>query len=335
MIQLSSSSCGTAPFQSHCAPESLKAARGQRSITSCRRSALVIENHDSLMIYFLRVLKDKGYAVRTAADADEGLRLYRECGPFGVVVVNYCLSDSLHLALAIRDVNSSQKMIIAAFDYRNEEEVSRPRELMDAQLLLDTRNFQLRSLLERIEVDRAIEELTTADLQKLQWSANFRIRGLGRAASGRTGSDLLGEALRSTLEGTRRSGEGRRWNKDVDFVTHLTGAMRSIASSWKRQFDDIYLESEVLVCDIEGHKTSPFEHVPSNEPTPDRRVIEMENEMRIIGLFANDSHATCVVRGFLQGLKKSEIMQKYGLIEKQYTAAVKRIRLKLYGRKKD
>ena len=149
-----------------------------------------------------------------------------------------------------------------------------------------------------------------------------------------TGSDLLGEALRSTLEGTRRNGEGRRWNNNVDFVTHLMGVMRSIASSRKRSFDDVFLECEVLVCDVEGHKTSPFDNVPSNEPNADQWLIQMEEEKRITGLFANDPAAILVLRGIFDGTKRSEIMQKYGLTERQYTAAVKLIRLKLFGRRK-
>jgi hypothetical protein len=332
MAHLSSSSSGTAAFQSASLPSLPEAARSEQTITTCRRSALVIENDVPLTKYFLRILKEKGFAARTADTADEGLRLYRECGPFTVVLVNYCVPGGVQLAIAIREDNPSQRMIIAAFDYRSEEEVIRPRELADAQLLIDICNFQRQ--LERIKIDREIEELTKADLLRLRGFADFRVRCLGRAACGMTGSDLLGEALRSTLEGTRRNGEGRRWNNDVDFVTHLMGAMRSIASSWRRRFDDVFLESEVLLCDIEGRKASPFDNVPSNEPTADQWLIQTEEEKRITGLFANDPAAILVLRGIFDGTKKGEIMQKYGLIEKQYTSAVKRIRLKLFGRKK-
>src|SRR2546421_2910173 len=325
-----SSSCGTATFQPASLPNP-ESPRGQ-SITTCRRSALVIENDFPLTKYFLRILKEKGFAARTADTADEGLRLYRECGPFTVLLVNYCVPGGVQLAITIREYNPSQRMIIAAFDYRNEEEVIRPRELADAQLLIDICNFQRQ--LERIKIDREIEQLTKPDLLRLRGSAEFRVRCLGRAACGMTGSDLLSEALRSTLEGTRRNREGRRWNTNVDFVTHLMGAMRSIASSFQRRFDDVFLESEVLVCDIEGHKSSPFNNVPSNEPTADQWLIQMEEEKRITGLFANDPDAILVLRGIFDGAKRGEIMQKYGLIEKQYTAAVKLIRLKLFGRRK-
>jgi CheY-like chemotaxis protein len=345
MAHLSPSSCGTATFDSPCLP---KHAETPSSITSSRRSALVVENHDCLMKYFLRILKDKGYAVRTAGNAEEGLRLYGECGPFNVVLINYWLSpksevfidhgigqtSGVQFAMAIRDISSSQKMILAAFDYQNEEDIIRPRELNDVQLLIDTRDFQLRKLLDRIEVERAIETLTTAQLLRLRKFADFRVRGLGRAARGRTGEDLLGDALRSTLEGTRQNGEGRRWNRDVDFVTHLAGAMRSISTGWKRKFEEVFLASDVVVYDIEGRETSPLDDVPSSQATPDQCLIEIEDERRIIAMFANDLHAILVLRGIFGDMEKREIVQRLGLTEKQYAAAVKRIRLKLYGRER-
>ena len=50
-------------------------------------------------------------------------------------------------------------------------------------------------------------------------------------------------------------------------------------------------------------------------------------------MFKDDPEATQVLQGLLDGLKKNEIMSKYGLDEKQYAAAVKRIRVKLLGRR--
>jgi hypothetical protein len=52
------------------------------------------------------------------------------------------------------------------------------------------------------------------------------------------------------LEGASNNGRGRTWKKNVDLVTHLTGAMRSISSHWKRDFEEqeVELESETLAC---------------------------------------------------------------------------------------
>ncbi|MGC1646663.1 MAG: hypothetical protein WA741_12600 [Candidatus Sulfotelmatobacter sp.] len=76
--------------------------------------------------------------------------------------------------MAIRDIDPSQGIIIAATAYRTAGEVPRPKELMDIPLLIDFSIFQLRNLLEKIEVDRAIKGLTSSELLQLQLFAKFR-----------------------------------------------------------------------------------------------------------------------------------------------------------------
>src|SRR6266496_1327997 len=151
------------------------------------QALILVENDESLLNVLRRSLKDEGYAVRTASCSEEGLRLYRDCAPFNVVLIDYCVpqnngveidycapqTNGIELAMAIREINPSQGIIIAAFDYRNAGEVPRPRELMHIPLLIDISKFQLRSLLEKIEVDRAIEALTSSELLRLQQFAAF------------------------------------------------------------------------------------------------------------------------------------------------------------------
>ena len=50
-------------------------------------------------------------------------------------------------------------------------------------------------------------------------------------------------------------------------------------------------------------------------------------------MFKDDPKATQVLQGLLDGLKKNEIMTRYGLDERKYAAAVRRIRVKLLGRR--
>jgi CheY-like chemotaxis protein len=320
-----------------------------KSITSSPRSALLVENDESLLNLFRKSLKDEGYAVRVASNSTEGLRLYRDCAPFNVVIIDYCVphrdgveidycapqTNGIELAMAIRDISPSQGIIIAAFDYRNAGEVPRPQELIHVPLLIDIGNFQLRSLLEKVEVDRAIESLTSSDLLRLQQFADFRVRGLGRAARGRTGEDLLAEALVRTLLGTEDTRQGRHWNKNFDFVMHLTGAMRSISSSWKRQFPEkeAYLISELSPHDVEGEEQSRLDDVASGYVAADQLLIERDEEDRVIAMFKDDLEAAQVFQALLNGLKKNEIVSIYGLNEKKYVAAVKRIRVKLLGRR--
>jgi CheY-like chemotaxis protein len=315
-----------------------------KSINTSRKTSLLVENDESLLNFLRRCLIDEGYAVRTASNSEEGLRLYRDCAPFNVVLIDYCvprrngfgidyLAPQIHgigLAMAIREINPSQGIIIAALEYRNAGEVPRPRELMHIPLLTDVSNFQLRGLLEKIEVNRAIEVLTSSELLRLQQSAEFRVRGVGRAARGRTWEDLLAEALLRTAMGAEDTRKGRHWNKDVDFVTHLTGAMQSISNSWKRQFSEkeVFLASELVILDTEGQEYSPLDNVASESTSADQLLIEREEENRVLAIFKDDSEATQLLQGLLRGMKKNEI----GLDKKRCAAAEKRIRLKLRGR---
>src|SRR6266566_5305920 len=62
------------------------------SINTSRLSALLVENDRSLLRKFLiDTLEDKGYTVRTAWNAEEGLRLYSDCAPFSVVLIEHCV----------------------------------------------------------------------------------------------------------------------------------------------------------------------------------------------------------------------------------------------------
>ena len=325
-----------------------------RNINACPKTALVVENDGSLLNFLKRSLKDEGYAVRTAANSGEGLRLYRDFAPFNVVLIDYCVpqrdgvgidlqaplqTNGTELAIAIREIDPSQAMIIVTLDYLNAKEVPRPREVMHIPLLVDI--CKLHSLLEKIEVDRAIEALTSSELLRLQQFADYRVRGLGRAARGRTGEDLLQEAELRTLIGAEATGKGRRWNKNVDFVWHLTGTMRSISNCWRRQFEaaaqrketEAYLIPTLPIYDAEGQEHSPLDDLGSGQATADQLLIEKDEEEGVLSRFKDDPEATQVLHGLLDGLKKNEIMSKYGLGEKQYAAAVKRI-LKLLGRRK-
>ena len=325
-------------------PPELPEQKSPRSITAARKLALVIEPHDSLSSYLVKSLSEAGYAVRTAQSGEEGLRLYRDCAPFHVVLIDYCLPRSkgqvldwcepqqhgIELAMEIRQLNPSQPMIIAAFEYEHAHEVPRPEELMGVPVLVGIGN-ELRRLLDKIDVERAIQELTTSDLLRLKQFAASRMFALGRAARGRTGEDLLSEAMLRTLMGLETVEKGRHWNKNVDFVRHLAGAMQSIAHCWKRTFNDNepYLACELLQYGDGGEEISRFENLASGLPTIAEDLIAREREDEILGRFKNDREAFALIQGLLDGLRKNEILQKYGFTQKRYEALLKRIRMKL------
>jgi len=339
--------------------------RSPTAINAGSRSALVIENDKSLVTVIKQLLNHEGYVVRSARDRAEGLRLYNLCRPFEVVLVDYyvpqtdgdkidCFApqkDGIELARAIREINPSQTMAIAAFDYERPDQVPRPTELMHIPVLVNA--LQLSELLAKLqrwatreEIDQAIAALSPAQWLKLQKCAKWRVCILPRSAS-YNWEDLLNEALLSTLIGAQGNGNGRRWNKRVDFLMHLTGAMRGISGQRKEKTGGReILECEAVKCDGEGHELSPLDNLgpgdsPSErlrfavtegfQPAAERQLKAKEEVEGMFRMFKDDKEATFVLEGWSEGMKKSEIMQKYELTEKQYDAATKRIRAKLLG----
>jgi CheY-like chemotaxis protein len=339
--------------------------RSPTVINAGSRSALVIENDKSLLTVIKQLLKHEGYVVRSARDRAEGLRLYNHCKPFDVVLIDYyvpqtdgvkidCFApqkDGIELARAIRERNPSQRMAIAAFDYRHEDEVPRPTELKDIPVLVNA--LQLRELLEkrhcwatREEIDQAIAALSFAQWLKLQKFAKWRVCVLPRSTS-YSWKDLLNEALLSTFIGAQGNSSGRRWNKRVDFLMHLTGAMRGISSQRKDKAGGReILECEAINCDAAGQELSPLDNLGPGDspnerlrfavtegfqPAAERQLIAKEEVERMFRMCKDDKEATFVLEGGSEGMKKNEIMQKYELTAKQYDAATKRIRVKLLG----
>ena len=147
-------------------------------------------------------------------------------------------------------------------------------------------------------------------------------------------TNCLSEAQLLTLIGAEDTQKGRHWNGDVDFVWHLTEAMRSISTSWKRQAEkEADLILELPVHDAEGHEQSSLENLASREAAPDRNLIAKAEVARIFRMFTDDPEATQVLQGWYNGLKPNEIRQKYGLDEKRFAAAKKRIRVETIGRR--
>jgi CheY-like chemotaxis protein len=353
LIETNPESESSAPPQAIQPPETPSPPR--KGINASPKTALVVENDESLLKLFKRWLEDEGYEMRVASTSEEGLLLYRDCAHFNVVLINYYVprrsgfgidylapqKNGTTLAMSIREINPSQRMILVALAYGDASVVPRPPELMHIPLLTDLSNFQLRRLLAKIEVDQAFEALTASEVRKLQKFADLRVRGLGRAARGRTGTDLLSEAYLRTSIGASSTREGRHWNKFVDFVWHLTGAMRSISDGWKRQFEaavrrkepEAYLIPAFPIRDATGREYAPLSNVASGNAGPDQCLIEKDEEARVLARFKDDPSATEVLQGLMDGLTKNEITASFGLDERKYTATVKRIRMKLLGGK--
>ena len=320
-----------------------------RCINTAHKSALLVENNDSLKKLLRRYLEDEGYSVRIASGTDEGLRLYGDCAPFNVVLIeydapqrtgiqiDYCLPQTSGTTLAsdILRVNPSQGIIFAASAYRSPDDLSLPQELTHIPVLIDISIFQLRTFLTTLEVRRALAALSVADNLRLKRAAGYLIRGLGRAAHNRTPDDLLGEAQLRILIGAGSTKEGRHWNPKIDLVQYLKWAMQSISFCWKQRSGDkeTYLMSEVIKFSPKGQEISLLDTVASGEAGADRSLTAKEEVARVFRIFTDDMEATQILQGWYDDLKPNEIRQKYGLDEKRFAAAKKRIRVKLLNQR--
>ncbi len=176
----------------------------------------------------------------------------------------------------------------------------------------------------REEVERALASLTKPQRLRLKKFADYRVRGLGRAAKG-DDDDLLQEAITATVIGCEVGGEGRRWNKEVDIVKHLIEAMRSIASHWREAAGAEEIpESELVTVDDEGEAYSHFDKLVDPAPHALRAAEAREELARVLGIFKDDDDAVLVLEGWRDGWKREDFIS-VGMLPSDYDAAVKRI----------
>jgi CheY-like chemotaxis protein/DNA-directed RNA polymerase specialized sigma24 family protein len=297
-----------------------------------KKCALVIESNKSLSRMFTAFLKADHYLVRTANKSADALRLYRDCAPFEVVLIDYHMpkTNGVDIALDILKQDPTQPMIIVAPDYQTEDEVPRRKELINVSFLLDMSNLRkalanLQPWATREEVNQAITSLTTAQLMKLRKYADWRVC-LSRGTDHRTGEDLLQEALCLTCEGAEGRGTGKRWNKRVPFFTHLIMAIRGIT---RRRRGEVTLWCDIFEYDAEGQGHSRLDTVASRDPTPDQNVLAAEIFDRLLGHFEDYPEDRSILQGLSEDMTKKQIVQEGGLSENQYRAALKRIRKKM------
>ena len=244
-----------------------------------RKPALVVESDQDMSRSFRALLEPWGYDVSIARDGEEGLQLYEDGAPFSVVLIKLRLPKKwdwtyesqrrarwdeeygygVELAKQIRQRNPSQPVIIAAFSYQHEGQVSRLSELKDIPIL--TGMDELRGMLEKIRVYQAISSLQRADFLRLRRYAEWQVRGL----NGWGWEDLLSEAIARTLEGAESNDNGRHWNNDVSFIIQLKGVMRSIASAQRRKREQSETCELPSQCNTEREEGSQFD-VASDDP---------------------------------------------------------------------
>lgn len=169
-----------------------------------------------------------------------------------------------------------------------------------------------------LDVWQSFVRLTESDLVRIRAYARARVKLIGSKAEGRSGDDLVHEAITATFSGSRP------WAGNVDLCSHLLGAIRSISSSWGAKTDDLLLESDITRED----QPSPIEQFPAGTTPAD--ILEKKERFEATReLFSADGEARQIIDMLVEGYTRAEIKARLRLSEPEYAAAVKRIRRKV------
>ena len=181
------------------------------------------------------------------------------------------------------------------------------------------------------DVVDAVGRLSKHDFARLRTAARVWIGGLGLDKVAADADDLVQEAIFRTTSGQRT------WQVGVDLFKHLREVMRSIVDSWRKSAERRTLSgaSEVRESDFRQADVGPEDDVvdytpvsnaPSPEPGTARALIGMEDFRALEAHFAGDEVAGAVIDGMWAQMKGPDIKERWNLTEKQYRAAVRRIR---------
>lgn len=172
------------------------------------------------------------------------------------------------------------------------------------------------------EVREAIAALTTADLIRLK-----RVGALYAVGVGVEGLEVLNEAVRRTLDGTRNC------PGDVPMTVFLVNVMRSMASSERAKAkEEPMMESMSSTLDDGPAVLEP--------PSQRRNVEEMrlaredaEGRLRALeDIFRDDDDAQLVLMGDVDEMSTDEIRALGGWDEQAYATIRRRIRRKIAAR---
>jgi DNA-directed RNA polymerase specialized sigma24 family protein len=161
-----------------------------------------------------------------------------------------------------------------------------------------------------VDIARAIQSLSDADLVRLKALARLWTRGLPPRVGW---ADVLHEAITRALDGSGK------WPPDVPILAFLSGIMRSICDDqWRRarRETEVLVHAEDLV-DLCG---------PVISPSPERVVNAAQSLAAVDRLFASDPLALKIIAGLAEGLTPAEICELNGMSERQYDTTRKRMR---------
>jgi DNA-directed RNA polymerase specialized sigma24 family protein len=166
----------------------------------------------------------------------------------------------------------------------------------------------------------ALNWVNNADLLRLKTIARLHARGLPADVGW---SDLLQEAFKRVLNGSRRRPEG------VAMVAFLAGVMRSIkAEYWRRALREARQLRSLEPEDLSNPNADT--HPADLAPDPERILIALEELAAIEKLFEDDPEVLQIISGLSEGLAADEIRAVSKMSKTAYDSARKRLRRVLY-----
>ena len=189
------------------------------------------------------------------------------------------------------------------------------------------------------EVLDEIGRLTKQDFGRLRAAAHIWVRDLNLHTVAKDADDLVAEAILRTTSGQRA------WKVGVNFKKHLLGVMRSLANSWRQSAErraasgrmevreSDFMEPAASATGGDPVDYTPVSNAPSLEPDPERALQVRRGIRAFEDHFAGDEVVGAVIHGMWSQMKGPEICQNWNLTEKQYAAAIRRIRRYAHRRK--
>jgi len=176
----------------------------------------------------------------------------------------------------------------------------------------------------REEIDSAIAALTDIELVRLQWFAMARVARIGVAADGRDYRELLSESYRRILG-------SRSWNKNIPFVDHLFGTIRSVSSHWAEEFKRELDAGRNLISGDRDTRTDPTSARTAASPAADaeRTIIARDLLDYVKQLFSEDRLARDIIAGWEEELDGPSIREIVGVEQHAFDAKVRAIRRRL------
>lgn len=171
------------------------------------------------------------------------------------------------------------------------------------------------------EVQEALAALTAADLLRLKRAAATYAVGIGVEAS-----DVINEAIRRALDGTRKC------PTDLPLLIFLVGAMRSMAwAARESRKEEPMIESMSSTLD-DGPVV--IEPIDDNRNAEERLLAREDSQARLKvleTLFGDDEDAQLVIMGDLEEMDASQIRALGGWDESAYATIRRRMRRRING----